>query len=284
MNNSLLEQVKEFLAENKAVIEKDQFFCIDETVFNKMIEVAQLSREDRVLEVGPGLGFLTRKLASKVKGIITIEIDEKFKPYLNRLPGNVEVIYGNAYKLLNDKIFLGHHQPPTKTVSNIPFSQAQNMLHNYTNYSWYRGDLIWLAPKSLAEKVNKEPILGAYFKAEIISEVPKSAFYPQPKTLSAIIHFHHLPDPLKSGDFTIYLRRWLYNHEQIKVKNTLREGIINASKDLKQKTITKNQARELIKTLNIPPAELEKLTNNVRPEYYFEVPTKLKPWFEALNS
>jgi len=272
------------LSGNKAEVGKDQFFCVDENILDKLIDLSLLSVNDRVLEIGPGLGFLTAKLATKVKEVIAIEIDEKFKPRLNLLPDNVEVIYGNAYRLLNDKNFLRCYQPPTKTVSNIPYSQAQNMLHNYTNYKWYRGDLIWLAPKSLAEKINKEPILGAYFHAEILLEVPKSAFYPQPNALSAIIRFHRLPDPSISGDFGIYLRRWFYNHEQIKVKNTLREGVINVAKDLKQKIITKNQAKELIKTLNIPQVELEKLTNNIRPEYYFDLPQKLQPWFDGLNS
>lgn len=260
---------------------KTNFFCIDENILNKMIEVAELNSTDCVLEVGPGLGFLTQKLATKAKQVIAIEIDKKLKPYLN-LPNNVEVIYGNAYELLNNKNFLKNTKVPTKTISCIPYSQAQNMLHNYTNNTWYQSDLIWLAPKSLADKVNKEPILGAYFSAEIIMDVPKTAFYPEPNTLSAIIHFHRLPNPLVSKDFDIYLRRWFYDNEQFKVKNMLREGIINVAKDLKQKIITKNEARELIKTLNIPGLELEKLTNNIRPEYYFDIPSKLKSWFNKI--
>jgi len=279
--HQLFNQVKKFLLDNKAEIDKDQFFCIDENILNKMVEVAKINSTDCVLEIGPGLGFLTQKLSIKAKQVIAIEIDKKFKPYLN-LPNNVEVIYGNAYELLNNKNFLNNTKAPTKTVSSIPYSQAQNMLHNYTNHTWYQGDLIWLAPKSLADKINKEPILGAYFNAEIVMDVPKTAFYPEPNTLSAIIHFHRLSDPFISGDFEIYLRRWFYNNEQFKVKNMLREGIINVAKDLKQKIITKNEARELIKTLNIPNIELEKLTNNIRPEYYFDIPSKLKSWFDII--
>lgn len=283
MSDQLIKQVEKFLKENKAETDKDQFFCVDENVLNKLIETAKLSPTDRVLEVGPGLGFLTQKLAIKAKEVVAIEIDEKFKPYLDLQPNNVEIIYGNAYRLLNDKNFRDNHQSPTKTVSSIPYSQAQNMLHNYTNYSWFQGDLVWLAPESLAKKVNEEPILGAYFKAEIITKVLKSAFYPKPNTLSAIIYFHRLPDPLVSGDLEIYLRRYFYNNEHIKVKNMLREGIINVAKDLKQKIVTKNQAREIIKNLNIPEIELEKLTNNIKPNYYFEIPSKLKTWFDNLS-
>ena len=167
-------------------------------------------------------------------------------------------------------------------MANIPYNQAQNMLHNYTNSDWYKGDLVWIAPLSLVNKINKEPILSAYFKAQLKEKVPRSAFYPEPNTTSAIIHLRRIPNPAKRGNFEIYLRRWLYNHEDWKVKNALREGIIKAAFDLKNKRLTKNQAREVIKSLGIPEQEQEKPTNNIRPEYYFEIPVKLREWFEKL--
>lgn len=279
-----MKDVKEILKRNNIVTDpkKDQFFLADEYVIKRMIDIAQITKEDRVLEVGAGLGFLTRKLASCAKEVIAIEIDKRFEPILKGLPRNVEVIYGDAYKLLNDKDFLRKTKPPTKTVSNIPYSQAQNILHNYTNYSWYQGDFVWLAPASLADKINNEPILGAYFTAEVIELVPKTAFYPQPNTSSAIIFFKRILDPKKTKNFEIYFRRWLYNHEEWKVKNALREALIQAAYDLKGVRITKNQARELVSTLGIPEQELERLTNNIRPNYYFDIPQKLSDWFRSL--
>jgi len=282
MENSLLVIARQFAEQYSASIKKDQFFLIDKSIVEKLIRFANIDRNDRVLEVGPGLGFLTKALAQTAKEVITIEIDEGFKPYLVKLPKNVEIIYGDAYKLLNNKQFLSETKSPTRVVANIPYSQAQNMLHNYTNSNWYLGDLVWIAPSSLVNKINKEPILGAYFKAELKEKVPKSAFYPQPNTTSAIIHFRRIPDPIKTDNFEIYIRRWLYNHEDWKVKNALREGIIKVAFDLKNKRLTKNQARNLIKSLAIPEQEQEKLTNNIRPEYYFEVPAKLQGWLDRL--
>ena len=82
----------------------------------------------------------------------------------------------------------------------------------------------------------------------------------------------------------IYFRRWLYNHEGWKVKNAIREGIIGAAAELKEVRITKNEAKKLMLKLEIPDKELNKLTNNIRPEYYFEIPQKLEDWFGSLNS
>jgi len=268
----------------KPNLSKDQFFLVNAEVIKELADIAQITKEDRVLEIGAGLGFLTRELASRAKEVITIEIDKKFAPILKDLPDNVRVIYDDAYRLLNNKNLRAEIKPPTKIVANIPYSQAQNMLHNYTNSSWYQGDLIWLAPTSLADKVNNEAILGAYFTAKVIRTVLKSAFYPQPNTSSAIIYFKRVADPQKTKNFMIYFRRWLYSHENWKLKNALREGIIEAAGDLKGIRITKNKAKELILKLEIPDKELNKLTNNIRPEYYFEIPQKLEDWFGSLNS
>lgn len=262
---------------------KDQFFLTDESIARKLVDVAQINKNDRVLEVGAGLGIITRQLAAKAKEVLAIEIDEQFRPVLRALPSNVEVVYSDAYRLLNDDSFRAKTKPPTKTVSSIPYSRAQNMLHNYTNSYWYQGDLVWLAPASLAGKINKDPILGAYFDAEIVVPIPKSAFYPQPNTSSAIIYFKRIVDPIRLKNFEIYFRRWLYNHEEWKVKNALREGIIKSAHDLRGVKVTKNEAKKLLSELKIPNEELEKLTNNIRPEYYFEIPKKLEKWFNQIS-
>lgn len=280
--DSLLLQSRNFLKNNPANVAKDQFFLIDPKVISKLIASAHVTSDDRVLEIGPGLGFITAELSKLAKEVVAIEIDERFRPFLNTLPTNVEIQYGNAYQLINNKQFREKTKPFTKVVSGIPYSQAQNMLHNYTNYAWYQGDLVWLAPKSLAEKVNREPILGAFFKAEIVIDVPKTAFFPQPNTTSAIINFKRIEDPIHSKNFELYLRQYFYNHEHIKVKNMLRESIIDAAWDLKHKKVTKKQARELVTALAISEEESEMLTYNIKPHYYFSIPKTLLNWFNGI--
>lgn len=275
MSTAFLDRVKKFGQENGLEAARDQFFVVNPQVLSRLADAARIDKGDRVLEVGPGLGFLTQELANRASEVLAIEIDQRFRPYLSSLLKNVEVVYGDAYRLLNDRNFLHQTRPPTKTVSSIPYSQAQNMLHNYTNWPWYQGDLVWLAPLSLVNKVNRESILGAYFRAELIEIVPANNFYPRPHTTSAIISFRRISDPLKTKDFPVYLRRWLYNHEDKKVKNALREVIIHAAWDLKGSEITKKQAEKLVEGLNISPEHLEPLTNNIRPQYYFEIPEKL---------
>jgi len=270
-----LARVNQFLEHHHASVSRDQFFLIDPSVGQQLIKVAGITADDRVLEVGPGLGFITELLAAQAESVLAIELDKRLKPWLKSLPTNVEVVWGDAYRLLNDPVFQQNHRPPTKTVSSVPYSQAQNMLHNYTNWPWYQGDVVWLAPSSFAQRVNEEPILGAYFEAEMITEVPKTAFYPQPNTMSAIIYLHRIPDPMSTKRFDLWFRRWLYNHEDRKVRNALREGIIEGFRVFYQQRVTKKQAMEMIAYLDLPASQLEKLTNNLRPEYYFSIPEKI---------
>jgi 16S rRNA (adenine1518-N6/adenine1519-N6)-dimethyltransferase len=273
---TLLQRAQQFLDEHPASVSKDQFFLVDEKLITQLIDAAGIADSDRVLEVGTGLGFLTEALAARAGSVLTIEIDRRFAPFLQHMPSNVELVWGDAYRLLNDKKFHSSHARPTKIVSSIPYSQAQNMMHNYTNWPWYQGDLVWVAPMSLAEKVSKEPIMGAYFSARVLQKIDKMAFLPQPNTASAIILFTRIPDPAKTKDFEIYFRRWLYNHEDMKVKNALREGIIHAAVNIFGKTVTKKQAQAMIESLGIPEDEFIKRTGNIRPEYYFELPGKIR--------
>lgn len=76
---SLLQQTKQLckLYNIKPARSKGQNFLIQEDVYDKLIEAADLKKDDVVLEVGPGLGFLTAKLAQKVKKVIAVELDDK---------------------------------------------------------------------------------------------------------------------------------------------------------------------------------------------------------------
>ncbi|NMB56364.1 hypothetical protein GYA19_00285 [Candidatus Beckwithbacteria bacterium] len=81
-----------------------------------------------------------------------------------------------------------------------------------------------------------------------------------------------------SKNIDIYFRRWLYNHEQWKVKNALREGVINLAKDLKNLKVSKKQTKDFIAKLEIPESELESLTSNIKPEYYLSLPKQIESW------
>ena len=192
-NNKLLKRALNYFKYNQTSYKEDLAFLVDFQIIEKLIQIAKIGPRDRVLEIGPGLGFITKALAKKAKHVLGVEIDRGFKIYLSNLDNNVDIFFQDIRKLLQDETFLKRTKVPTKVVSNIPYSQAQDILLAFAKSKWYKGDLVWIAPTSFADKINAEPVLSKYFKAAVIEKIPNTAFYPQPNTDSAIIHFTRLP-------------------------------------------------------------------------------------------
>jgi len=155
---------------------KDQFFLVDKQVVAAMIKVANIKADERVWEIGPGLGIITRELAKKAKEVIAVEIDPQFKPLLMALPRHVKVIYANA---LETKVKFD------KLVASLPYSLCEPLMHKLTNVHFR--SLVLVLPQKFAQNLITHPIFSARYKTRIVSEVAKAAFFPQPKTSSVLV-------------------------------------------------------------------------------------------------
>jgi len=176
-----------------------QNFLIDEKVLRKIIEAAELSKDDIVLEVGPGIGNLTAELAKRVKKVIAIEKDQKMVEILKELlegwkVRNVKIVKADILKFspkiynLKSKIY--------KVVANIPYYLTSPLIRKFVETVEVKPQLLVLmVQKEVAQRICTKPpdmsILAVsvqfYAKAEIISFVSKKSFWPQPKVDSAII-------------------------------------------------------------------------------------------------
>lgn len=117
-------------------------------------------------------------------------------------------------------------------------------------------------PKRFVYKIKTNPIFNSFFKANILFEIEKDKFYPIPNTNSTVIELIKLQDSIKSKDIKLFLKQYLYKHEKQKVKNSLREGIIEYYKLVENKKITKNNARDIIEKSKISLSLLEKIPDN----------------------
>ena len=121
-----LVQRAKFLLDSYKVIPKErlgQNFLIDSNLLQKMISYASLTKDDTVLEIGPGLGFLTRLISRKCKRVIAVEVDTKLIEMLrNQLQdlNNVELVEGNILKV--------NIPPFNKIVSTPPYSISSSLL------------------------------------------------------------------------------------------------------------------------------------------------------------
>jgi 16S rRNA (adenine1518-N6/adenine1519-N6)-dimethyltransferase len=184
-----------------------QHFLIDKGVLESTTLAAELTPSDVVIEVGPGLGVLTRELARQVGWLFTIELDSKLAAILqnNLAPfGNVTVINGDILKInpvsLLSKVPVslpGSTETPLsyKVVANLPYYITSPVLRHFLEATIKPRLMVVMVQKEVAEAITAGPgrmsVLSMsvqfYGRPEIISYVPAACFYPAPEVDSAIL-------------------------------------------------------------------------------------------------
>lgn len=236
--------------ESRLKADLGQFFLEDRKILREVVEKMSINKGEIVLEIGTGDGRITRLLAERAKKVITIEIDKELTPNLKKLPKNVSLMVGDALEILSRRSL----RKIDKIVGNLPSAIIEPLFWKLTKIKF--SSAVFLVPEKFAYKCEKQPVLSLYFSYKLICKVPKSAFSPVPRTNWEILKVEKLPDPLVSGNFPLYLKRYLVEHPQAKLKNSLTEALIRFNSS-QGKVVTKNQAREIIGKLKISRKDLE---------------------------
>jgi 16S rRNA (adenine1518-N6/adenine1519-N6)-dimethyltransferase len=207
-----------------------QNFLVDHHVAEREVAYAKIGMDDVVLEIGPGMGVLTTRLAKQAKQVIAIEIDEQLINHLQKgLPENVLLIHDDALKI--DFTSLPDFN---KIVSNLPFQISSPITFKFLNYDFTVAVLIY--QKEFAERMIAKPktehysrlSVGVYYKAhcELLETIPKTCFDPQPKVDSCTVKLvprKSPPFPVSDEHFFFDLTRELFNHRRKKIKSTIRD-------------------------------------------------------------
>lgn len=215
----LLKKTKELCREFniKPARSRGQNFLITETIYDEIVNAAEISENDTVLEVGPGLGFLTTKLAKKAKKVIAVELDKKLAEYLRigieaKNIKNIDVINANILDFDPSRISQPHPTPPRlakasaervlsrergkyKIVANLPYNITSIFLRKFLSGENKPELMVLMLQKEVAERIVAKPgdmsilALSVQFYAdpELIRYVSKENFWPQPEVDSAII-------------------------------------------------------------------------------------------------
>jgi len=177
-----------------------QNFLIDKYVLEKIIESAGLKPTDSVLEVGPGIGTLTQKLAENGGKIIAVEKDETMIEILKETLKDykhIEVIAGDILKI--DPMINALNY---KLVANIPYYLTSPLIRKFLESENPPQEIILMLQKEVAQRICSKPprmsLLAVsvqfYAESKIISYVSKNCFWPSPKVDSAIIKIIPYPD------------------------------------------------------------------------------------------
>jgi 16S rRNA (adenine1518-N6/adenine1519-N6)-dimethyltransferase len=214
---SLLAQAKELLQQYQMHARKGlgQNFLVNSAILEKITQAAGLTSSDLVIEVGPGLGVLTRRLVEKSGHVIAVEVDERMVEVLQNTLGansnlsliNRDILEVDPLDLIvqeSSKFSSNLIQPyQYKLVANLPYYITQPIIRRFCEAKLKPALMVVMLQKEVAKNIVAKPgdlsILAIsiqfYGKPQIVDIVPAGNFYPAPKVDSAILKIEMYPQP-----------------------------------------------------------------------------------------
>ncbi|MDO8649016.1 MAG: 16S rRNA (adenine(1518)-N(6)/adenine(1519)-N(6))-dimethyltransferase RsmA [Candidatus Peregrinibacteria bacterium] len=227
----LKEEVVQFCQRHHLKLNTDlgQHFLIDEDILSEIVAAADIEPDELIVEIGPGIGVLTRELLACDARVRAIEIDARLIPLLkdftHKKNKSLDITQGNA-------LAVPFPEEPYKIVANIPYHITSPLLrHAFLESTVQPTSLTLLLQREVAEKIcdpedaGMLTILVALFgKPHIVTRVPGSAFLPPPKVESAVLHIACRPKPLtdrETIDRIFTLTKVGFGQKRKMLRNTL---------------------------------------------------------------
>jgi 16S rRNA (adenine1518-N6/adenine1519-N6)-dimethyltransferase len=192
-----------------------QNFLVDRNVLRRIIEAAEVTKDDTVLEVGAGTGVLTRELAKRARRVVAVELERDMLTLLRKTTrpfSNVELVERNLLYVNPVDLF---DSEPYKLVANLPYYITAPTFRHFLESENAPRLLVVMVQYEVAQRIVAAPgdlsLLGVsiqfYGRPEIIARVPAGAFYPAPKVDSAILRVEVRDDvPLTSAERDRFFR------------------------------------------------------------------------------
>lgn len=181
-----------------------QHFLVDRGVMLRVVEAAELSADDWVVEVGPGLGLMTRELAERAGTVIAVELDEHLAAALAELMrerSNISIINRDILKVDPEQL-LGPVKE-YKVVANLPYYITAAVLRHFLERERRPRLMVTMVQKEVARNIVAGPggmsllslSVQLYGRPRVVTSVSSRSFYPAPKVDSAIVAIHVHPRP-----------------------------------------------------------------------------------------
>lgn len=254
----------------KEIVEKYSFslkknfgqnFLIDSHVISKIINSADIKKDELVIEIGPGIGSLTQELLDRAKKVICIEIDktlipilnENFKDYDNLLIINEDVLKVDLKQIIEDNGFSS-----AKIVANLPYYITTPIIMDTLEKGYPISKIVVMIQKEVAYRMNAKPstkdygalsiAVNYYCDTYLVANVPPNCFMPRPNVDSAVIELTKLDKP-----------RVTPKNEQNFFKlvkagfSMRRKTLVNCIFNMPEISLTKPQIGELLSLVGIDP-------------------------------
>lgn len=240
-----------------------QNFLIDTHVLDKIIRAAEISSDDFVLEIGPGIGTMTQYLAEAAREVAVVEIDDKLIPILEETLKeyeNVTIIHGDILKVDIEGLVQEKNQGrPVKVVANLPYYITTPIIMGLLEGSASVDSITVMVQKEVADRMKVGPgtkdygalslAVQYYARPEIVANVPPNCFIPRPKVGSAVIRLtrHQTPPvQVQDEDFLFRIIRASFNQR--------RKTLVNSLNNSPELQLTKEQVTKALEQMGLPAA------------------------------
>ena len=238
-----------------------QNFLIDGRVLEKIIAAAEITEEDMVLEIGPGIGTMTQYLAEQARQVVAVEIDKNLIPILEETLKdykNITVINEDILKLNIGELAEKYNQgKPIKLVANLPYYITTPIIMGLFESNVPIANITVMVQKEVAERMQAGPgtkdygalslAVQYYASPYIVANVPPNCFIPRPSVGSAVIRLTRYEKPpveVLDSRLMFDLIRASFNQRRKTLQNSL-----NNAQNL---TFTKEQIANAILSLDLP--------------------------------
>lgn len=274
--------VKEVLSSHGFKFSKSlgQNFLIDGNIVRKIVSESNITKDDYVLEIGPGMGTLTEELGLRAKKVVAVELDDSLLPILDQTLAaydNIEIVHGDILKidlpkLIEEKLNGG----PVKVVANLPYYVTTPIIAKLIEEGLNLESVTVMVQKEVADRMASKPgskvygslsvFVNFYSDPKVIVKVPKTVFMPQPKIDSSVIKLtlkKELPDIDREKFFKVVKAAFS------KRRKTIINCLSSYGFDIDKETI-----RKALESLDINP---EERAENLSVEEFMNISKILPP-------
>lgn len=239
-----------------------QNFLVDTHVLEKIMDAAQITADDCVVEIGPGIGTMTQYLAERAGSVVAVEIDKNLIPILQETLSeydNVTIINEDILKVdLNRIVEEKNGGRPVKVVANLPYYITTPIIMGLFENHVPLQSITIMVQKEVADRMQVGPgtkdygalslAVQYYAKPEIVAIVPPNCFIPRPGVASAVIRLTRYEEPpvqVRDEAFLFALIRASFNQR----RKTLANGLSNAQ----NLSLTRKQVTEALESMGLSP-------------------------------
>lgn len=259
-----------------------QNFLIDEQVIEKIVNASEITKEDCVIEIGPGLGTLTKELLEKAGKVISIELDKKMITILKdrfTLYDNFELINNDVLQVDLKNIILTEKEnglKKVKVVANLPYYITTPIIMKLLEEKLDLESITVMVQKEVADRLIAIPSdkeTGAitysvyyYAEGEEILEVPKESFIPEPEVTSKVIKLNTRKEPpvkVKSQEVMFRIIKCAFMQRRKTLLNALVNTKVFLNKDEGVKILKKLGLREDIRAEKLKIEDFAKIADSI---------------------